>query len=303
MKEEAVRRYIKDATHIVILLALLFLLLGILTWTGVMRCNQVPAWCGIYYAIMGEPKVLIVYSGSGLGDAFELQRAMADPQRLGVHAQVVNASNIGLGNLKEYQLVIVTNAKKLSTEQIKTFINYYLQGGRIVWTGDAGTELAEGDFYAYKDELQVGDKHEIIGPWARMDANNAVRLDYMLSAEFLSTYCEAKDCTGGSPWIGRLKKTPGKEHRLIEGLSPDFPLYGDLALVRQVQGDNTKTILTVDALGVIISKDGEDLGKEFPVIITSGLGERIAYYAIPLETLADRNQFHLLGKMYYGMIQ
>ena len=63
------------------------------------------------------------------------------------------------------------------------------------------------------------------------------------------------------------------------------------------------------------SEGARNLGKNFPIIVTTGIGEKVAYYSIPPEffvsdqmpidpTTGERYSYmSLLQNMYYGMIQ
>lgn len=314
MNEESIRRYMKDVFHVVVLLALLLFLLGLLTWSGILGCSVIPGWCEVYWMFTGEPRTLIAYGDSGLGDHELLQYYMQHPQYLGLRVDSRKIDYLALGNLKQYDLVIVTEARKMSTQKMKMFVDYALEGGKLVWTGDAGAELAEGDEFIYRDDEEEGAAHEIISPWARRDldktdGNYGVFLNRLLSLDYVTNYCLEKKCTEGKePWIGMFRFDPGEDHKLVLGLDPTLQLYGDFAIVRE-RGDRLTTIvLSVDALAIITTEGGGNLGKVFPIIVTSGVGEKVVYYAVPLENYLKESQGgrysdQLLRNMYYGMIK
>ncbi|MCX6798949.1 MAG: hypothetical protein NTW59_02510, partial [Candidatus Diapherotrites archaeon] len=125
---------VKNAVRAAVLIALIFALLFVLTFTGIMKCSQLPvageAWCNVYWTIKtyatGQPRVLIVYGDDGLGnpigdsgnpvyDSGSLQSLLANPNILGVHADTMHISRVNAGNLRGYDIVIVDKARTLET--------------------------------------------------------------------------------------------------------------------------------------------------------------------------------------------
>ncbi len=320
MEEEKIRRYLNDAFHVIALFFLVAVVLGLLTWSGTIKCSAIPGWCSVYYTITGEPNILIVYGDSGLGDPIALQKAIQHPDYLGKRAEMVHLKNISPGFLKNYKLVIVTKAKKMSTEQMNLFIEYASQGGKLVWTGDAGTEPYKDDLLLLESDRNPGQEDIVIGPWARKlikdDGNYAVSLDMLLSVEFIGNYCDIKECENDLPFIGYLRKSPGDTHDLIKGLDPNFEMRGDFTLVKKRLDKVNNEVLTVDALSSIIDSKGEvkpkgtNYGDTFTVIMVSspsGLGESVVYYAIPPETFLKEGQPKqtqlFIENMYYSLIE
>ncbi len=309
MKKAAGINPLKTVMHVIILLILVGALLGLLTWSGVIRCSVIPGWCDVYWGVMnfftgGEPKVAIVTGNDGLGEPELLQRVMQDPRHgLGKRVELLYLDRVGLGNLKKYDLIIVEKARTMKTSQLKMFVDYVIQGGRLVWTGDAGAKLAEGDEPLYWDERTPGKEHVEIGPWARKDGNKMLNFDEFLSVNYITNFCEATKCKDENVWVGTFYVEPGADHPLVKGLSPTLPMYGDFAIVEQGEGVNTTRVLSVDTLANIYSKDRRDLGKNFPVIVTSGMGERIAYYAVPPEQFTKYDYYSFIENLYYGMLK
>lgn len=314
------RRTINDAFHILTLIFLVALILGILTWAGIVKCSAVPGWCSVYYFVAGEPNILIVYGDSGLGDPVVLQKAIQHPQHLGKRAEMIHLKNISPGFLKNYKLVIVDRAKKMSTEQMNLFIEYASLGGKLVWIGDSGTELTAGDLLLLESERAPESPDTPIGPWARKlikdDGNYMVSLDEFLSVEFIGNYCDIKSCENELPFIGYLRKTPGDTHSLINGLNPNFELRGNFSLVEKRLDKYNNEVLTVDSLSSIIEEQGNvnskgfNYGDTFPVIMVSspsGLGESIVYYAVPPETFLIEGQplktYLFIENMYYSLME
>jgi len=338
----AQRDLVKDATHVGILIVMLVVLLYLLTWTNVMRCRTIPGWCDVYWAVTrgGQPKILIVAGNEGLGDPYLLKDALADPNYIHVLAQVQDISTVNLGNLKNYDLVIVEKARKISTAKLKAFVDYVNGGGRLVWTGDAGTELDTDDQFLYKDERTEDDPHELIGPWARRDGENQVNFDQMISVEYLTNYCMIKRCMSSTPWQGILVTDPERQHPLVYGLKQGLSMRGDFAIVKEL-GDSISTrVLSLDWQSNIIGTGGTDYSrivadnnspstsgypdepnradynfyvpsrdykKIIPIVVTSGYGERVAYYAIPPEQFVAPEQtekyYSIIENLYIGMLK
>lgn len=315
MAETGQRDLVKDASHVLILIIMLAVLLYLLTWTSVIKCRAVPGWCDVYWAITkgGQPRVLIVTGTEGMGDPELLRQALADPNYIAVQAQLQNIDMISFGNLKNYDLVIVEKARKISTSKLKAFIDYVDQGGRLVWTGDAGTELAEEDSQLYADEATEGAKHELIGAWARKTGNEQVRFDQLISVNYVTNYCKIKSCTG-IPWQGILETDPSREHPLVYGLRQGLVLRGDFAIVKQTEESASTRVLSLNWQSDLVGTDGKDYGKIFPVIVTTGAaningvyGERVAYYSVPPEQfvspeLKDK-YYSIIENLYLGMLK
>ncbi|MBS3057206.1 MAG: hypothetical protein J4415_01100 [Candidatus Diapherotrites archaeon] len=299
------------------LIALVVALLFVATWIGLVRCSTIPFWCDAYWGIMrfpqGEPSVLIVMGDDGLGDAELLQQAMQDPSHLGVRAQIAELAYTSIGNLRKHDLVIVTHAKSISTKKLKMFADYVTTGGRLVWTGDAGTAYARDenkDVFLYEDDLDLNAAHDAFGPWARKKGDEVVRFDYVLGVKYRTNYCEVKKCENEPlTYIGKLE-APDRFHRLVNAIKPGLVLHGDFSIVEALDDATITNVLNVNYQSNLIGSDGEDYGRTFPIIIASaptGVGERVAYYAIPPENLVrpeNKEKFYsILENMYYGMLK
>ncbi len=314
---------VKTFSKILIVLVLIGVLLYILTFTGTIKCKTVPGWCNIYYSVKGKPTVAIVHGDNGLGDPFLLQQLLQNPEHAGISARTIPIETISLGNLKDYELVIVDRARKMSAEQMKMFIDYANSGGNLVWTGDAGAELENEENYLYEDERFDGNQqHVIIGPWSRKFNNKMVLLDKTLSVQFKENYCnignqsacleEQENCAG-------KLITVDSDHPLTRALRPELTLcfYGKNgpALVEPTNTGLSKTLLSVD-FGSNVNVDGENIGRTLPVIISSSelsflglnVGENVFYYAIPPELLSDsrlsdeHRYDSILGNLYFGIL-
>lgn len=326
---------IKEGKNVAILIVLIFVLLFMVTFTGIMRCSDLPvmgeAWCNVYWGIKtfatGAPKVLIVYGESGLGNPVgvgngSLEELLADPAILGVYADTLPIDSVNFGNLKGYDIIIVDRAKEIETRQLRAFIDYAMQptGGILVWTGDAGTKLGREDHYLYTQDIDPEtDVNRIIGPWARKDGDMMVSFDELLGVRTVdtnkATFCELVQCPTSNPFLaGNLITEPSGNHRLIKGLSRILPLFvfngEDFGVVETISGSNTTEVLSLD-FGAEIDAVGRDLNRSVPMIVTSGVGERVVYYALPPEYYANP-KLEAFGKgryllpienLYYGNIK
>jgi len=330
------RQTTTDLYHVLMLVVLVAALLFLLTWTGVMRCSAVPGWCDAYWLAIrgGPPKVLIVYGIEGMGDPDLLRQELASPQHAGVQAAQSRLDLVNLGNIKKYDLVIVEKARQISTAKLKMFMEYVNSGGRLVWTGDAGTQLAPGDtlLLSNEDPDLNTDKAMPINPWRRKDFDRVIGFDTFLSVGYVTTFCQIKPCSTRTPWQGLLRADPARDHPLVYGLREGLVLRGDFAIVKPLDDVPSTRVLSLDwessliaansstysqwypanytdtnwDIGVPVSNNA-NLGNSFPIIQTSGVGERVAYYAVPPEQFVapdlPEKYYSILENMYYGMIK
>lgn len=307
------------AARVLVLIILVFILLYILTWTNTLKCKSIPGWCSIYYALKGKPKVLIAYGDEGLGNPELLSQAMMRPAGLGVRPVALHIDNIKPGNLKEYDLVIVERARKMSSEKMKMFVDYASTGGNLIWTGDAGAEAESSEEYLYKDEL--GDEnapHELINPWARKAGDNAVLLNELLSVEYVCNYSNIIGPVSHETLVGNLM-TLNPENPFVYGISPSLRFYvspeTDFAVVKPIERGTSTSIMVLD-FGSKIIYEGKAYSKTMPFIVTNAkgnilgfkIGENVAYYAMPLEyfvheSLSPEHRYaSIIDRMYIGML-
>ena len=107
------RQLTKDLVHIGVLIALVAIVVFLLTWTGVMKCSVIPGWCNSYYFLVrgGTPRILIVSGETGMGDPDLLAQTLGNPTYAGIRATQGNIELVSLGNLKQYDLVIIVEAQ------------------------------------------------------------------------------------------------------------------------------------------------------------------------------------------------
>ncbi|MBT4870947.1 MAG: hypothetical protein HON47_05210 [Candidatus Diapherotrites archaeon] len=297
---------LKGVGVVVMVLVLIFILM----WGGILDCGEIPMGCELYEAVLGSPRVLIVHGDEGLGDPDTLKTILQDPQGVGVNAvDISHISRISLGNLKRYRLVIVEKARTISAEQLQMFMDYSTQSdGRLVWIGDAGTKRGSkeiqkpGDINALKDADN---------PWYRVidkgDEFKLVAFDQFLGLKFIDNYCEEVDCADKSFHVGVLNSENTGEHPLIYGatqvLNFKISKEHDFSIVQQFpNASNSNIVLSLDLGGKLQGRENE-IERYVPIIATSGLGERVAYYAYPPEYFVKDNNFGVYIKnMYYGML-
>ncbi|MBI1974084.1 hypothetical protein HYS54_04690, partial [Candidatus Micrarchaeota archaeon] len=142
----------KNLPHLIAAVILIFVLLFVLTRFGYMRCSDVPGFCGIYYSIVGTPRIAIVGGTDGMGDPEALRGLIAE--RTGRFADLIPLDQLTAGGvLDNYQVIIVDKARKIDTATLKTFSNFVSRGGKLVWIGDAGTQLGSNDLTCFKIEF------------------------------------------------------------------------------------------------------------------------------------------------------
>lgn len=305
--------YLDYALKIFGLLVLGVIVLFLLTWSGIVRCGDIPFWCDAYEAVLGEPRVLIAHGDTGLGEPEALRELLVSPETSSAIAvDMLHMDTLSLGNLKRYNLVIVEKAKKMDIEQLQMFRDYVTKnGGRLVWVGDAGTKKGEG-------EVITTDNNELNkfldNPWARAkdegDEYSTVSFDEFLGLRFVNNYCDEFSCNGGFV-VGALKPEITREHHLIYGFSPSLELEinsdRQFSIVKQFpNASNSTIVLNLDQMSTKQGKENS-IPQQIPMIATSGFGERIAYYAYPLEYFClDNNTPNacslLVKKMYSGML-
>lgn len=293
------------------IVVLIVVLLFILTWGGIVDCKQVPMWCDVYEAVLGSPRVLIVHGDSGLGDPETLKVILQDPQGVGVNAvDISHVDRISSGNLSRYKLVIVEKARKLTYDQLKMFRDYVQTGGgRLVWIGDAGVEKGSDELEDLIDMNSL--KKTVDNAWVRVKETETefevLEFDKFLGLKFVDNYCEEVDCQDNPFTIGVLNSENTASHPLIFGATSvlNFKISKEhnFSLVKQFpNASNSNVVLSLDLGGVTSGRENE-IQRYVPIIATSGMGERVAYYAYPPEWFVKDNNFFIYTKnMYYGML-
>ncbi len=134
----------ENLPHIIVVAILFFILIFSLVNFGYMRCDDIPGFCSIYYGIKGKPRVAIVHGDGAMGNPERLKNSM--PKAVGKFPAWIDIDSVKTkGLLDDYQLVVVEGPKEIPTQSLKVFTDYVQKGGRLVWVGNAGTELSEQD--------------------------------------------------------------------------------------------------------------------------------------------------------------
>lgn len=246
-----------DIYHIAILLVLLFGLWLAASWYFGCGVLPIPGACDTFWGITrfstgGKANVLIVYGDGGLGDHELLEKTLSSSASFIAPAKSLHLSQVTTGNLKNYDVVIVEEARQIASEDLRMFIDYVNAGGRLVWTGDAGTVTEKGDRLLYEYERPNGtDENRVTSPWARKTGNKVLAFDDFLSVSFVGNFCELKNCSS-VPFIGILE-APSREHDLVKAIRPDLRMYGDFSIVEIRPNSYSTTVLTVDALADIFA--------------------------------------------------
>ncbi len=316
--------YLKFGILIVLLLSLSFVLVHF----NVVSCGfYSQLGCDVYYSIIagGKPKVLIVHSDSGMGDPDYLFEVLKSP-RFGARVSIKELNLVSLPELSENQLVIVEKAKVMGIEEFRIFEDYVNRGGRLVWVGDAGTAAPETEsdknYFLQFRERKAGGSADYIGPWARKRGKSQVSFDYLIGVDFRANYCEISDCTKDEI-VGNLDVV-NAEKKHVYGLSQGLPLYGDFSIVQTNDSAYASTLAYLEYGSSLTAtpfdnyfwlKQGKlNFGKEFPYIVSSGVGGRVAYYAFPPEFVVsdkmpidkktgERVQYWaIMENMYYAML-
>lgn len=319
-----------NIVHIGILLVLLIVLLFILVFTGILSCGSVPGGCDAYYSalqalgiIKGQPVVLIAQGEAGMGDPQKLEEVLSRKEIINASVKTMSIDRLTYGNVTDYQLIIVERARKICSDKLKIFMYYVNRGGKLVWTGDAGTELCvddrsgrypQTDSYLLEKERVEGGKGKIIGPWARKDGDKQLSFDEFLGVSYIGRHCESSQCTKGE-LTGYVEIT-STQHKLAYGLSPSIPFSGDFALVQLNNQSDTRLVAVLDyGTNYVIQKPEKpwleagkrvSLERKLPFIASSGVGDRVAYYAAPIESFVSDEQPQknraIVEQLYYGML-
>src|SRR3989344_845233 len=309
-----------------VLAALLLALLFALVFFNILSCAAIhPSSCDVYYSIFsgGKPKILIVYGDSGLGDPQALEGVLRSP-RIGARVSSKHLDTVSLPNLMDSQLVIVERARKMDIKDIRMFQDYVTRGGKLVWIGDAGS-LGEREtdltYFLKYSERKEGGSADYIGPWARKSGDRQGSLDYLLGVNFRANYCEISQCKDGT-LIGHFD-IANSDKQLVYGLADSVPFYGDFSLVAINESSYQTTLAYLDYGAPLTGKPpaqnfwlrGErvDFGQSLPIIVSSGVGSRVAYYAFAPEYFVGENMpfdknneriayWGIIENLYFGML-
>lgn len=307
MAEQKQSEY-KWLVRIVFLLVIILVALFVFIWTGTIRCRSVPGGCNIYWGIMTiitgkqQPSVLILYDptdNKGLGNPELLKDLLTDRKGVAIHPSLSDIRYLNSDQLKSVSLVVVERARKISTLQLMTIRNYIAQGGRLVWIGDAGVE----EYSEKGDMLYVGVENEKKNGWVRLtDSNVIIFFNRTLGVNFVANFCDIRDCDVGDKYTGKL--VPSSDTApLVYGLKSNLPIYDNYAIVTLLEPNPVP--LKIDFGANLRDANNTGYGDIFEAIVTSN-SNRVAYYAIPPEYLAeekDKDKYYsVIYNMFDGMV-
>ncbi len=278
--------YITVIKSAIITIILVFVLIFALTYTHIVPCKSIgKSWCDVYYGIVGAPKILVVFGSDGLGNVEKLEAILNDKALFQIHPQLKHVDTIlTLSYLKNYDMVIVTQAKTLSNKQIQIFYDYVNStNGVLIWTGDSGTNLAPNE----KKASEFKDLNLPNHPWVRVVEDNKI-LDFriILSAEYINNYCTIVNCNNDlKGYVGDFIQT--EEGSFAAGIKPGTNFSGDFAVVTYIYNTSSKIDLSVDAQTNLQNTDNTKINKIIPLIIRGQIGRKVVYSAMPLEYYID----------------
>jgi hypothetical protein len=286
-----------EIKHLLVLLGLLFILLLILSWTNILPCSKLPGWCAVFYKIKGAPNILIVYGDSGMGDPIILKNLLSNrdvvPKQFGGNVILKKLDLISLDTLEQYDVVIVERARKITTAQMQIFSDYITKNprqGKLIWTGDAGTEMgADDEIYAV--QKQVWNQYDLNytietekypSPLARKTQDGRIiEMNKLLGVKYLFS----ENYGNEQKLIGTFAKALNNSY--TRGIKEGISIYSKGFVINEVYPDAT-------ILGVLEAAPRPDLNIQYErnsvPLITTNLNGRIAYYSIPPEWLFDKER-------------
>jgi len=311
---------------IVLSIIVVIVLLYVLVWSGNLRCSSVPGMCGVYWGTQSiisgrdQPSIMIAYDPydtNGIGNPLLLQSVLEDQNHLALHPTMENINYLSKEKLKGVSLVIVDKAKRLSTTKLKMFMDYVSGGGRLVWIGDAGTEIDNTtDKLLTTGDIQGNYDGNTIDGWARLDSDNyMIRFDEMLGVKYINNYCNIKKCVV-VPY--KQKKAYGVNN-IIKVLTPEqengslvptqnnpftyamtqyLNVKDNFSIVKELSSNITPLKLDYGSKLFKNSTTAVSDSSVFPLIVVSN-SNRVAYYAMPPEYLVEPTD----KKKYYSIIE
>ena len=313
---------------IIILVVLLAIFSFVIVHFNVVSCNVFTnTGCDVYYSLVsgGKPQILILHGEEGMGNPEFLFDVLRGP-KFSARVNIKSMEIISLPVLTEYQLVIVEKAKEMSNDNFKMFQEYVARGGKLIWVGDAGTtsvkEESDLNYFLTHSQRSTAGEDKFIGPWARVDGDKQVSFDYLLGVNYKGNYCNLIECRE-KELVGNIDFID-QDEELVKGLSQGLGFYGNFSVV-SINNDSYQETLAFLEHGsnllatpseeyFWLTKERNNFGKTFPLIVVSGFGGRVVYYAFPPEyVVSDKmpldkdtgepiKYWGILENMYYGML-
>jgi len=272
-----------EVPHILVLVGLLLILLVILTRYKWIHCSEVVKfgpvniptnWCQFYCENLHGPgsNIAIVYGDDGIGDPNLLYNKIQAVRPYAVPV-MIKISDFAYSGLKNFDLVIVKKARRLTPTQANAIASYMTTGGTLVWVGDSGTE-----FYISDEERQ--EALRLNGTRPGYYENYVKVLNWTNSVGFgpvLSSYLGVKfqDVQNGS---GRMSvQRIDKYNLLTSGLADEitFERPGKFA---RVTFDQSRAFMAAK----LVSSDGNE---SYPAIVETRNVRKLVsvYFAFPPE--------------------
>jgi hypothetical protein len=273
-----------------ILLLLIVASIYLATKYGFIHCSILPHWCSLYSKmntmIYGRvyPSVLLLYGDNGMGDPHLVERYIRNVCRY--HIRAVPVSSVSLGNLQNYDVVIVEHARYLTAEQLASLWDFAAKGGRLVLIGDVGVDGPKDEFLTWKD-LGEENKQGIVNRWDRKKPDGTI-VDFGSSVLGLR-YLGVSGKKGGLTGMVYFN-----EDMLTDGLPRSLELRSPFTATEIT---NKSVFGPITVAGVINdTKEVNGVKPPFPAVIR--IGYRIIYVAYPPE---EAGEDHML--LYFNLCE
>ncbi len=275
------KEQIEMGINVGILLLLIGASLYLATKYGFIHCSVIPHWCSIYSSINSKlygriyPSVLLLYGDKGLGDPHIVENYIRNVCKYHIRSAPVSA--VSLGNLQNYDVVIVEHARYLTAEQLASLWDFAAKGGRLVLIWDVGVDGPENEFLTWKD-LGEENREGIVNRWDRKKEDGTV-VDFgssVLGLKYLGVSGEENDLSG-VVYFNRDMMT--------EGLPKSLDLRGKFVATR-ITNSSVFGPLTVAG---VIDDTGEVNGVKPPFPAVVRIGYRVVYIAYPPEGAGDKH--------------
>jgi len=283
---------LRELPHVLVLIILILVLLVVLTKFQVVHCSQIPGnWCEIYCTqIMRSKSTVALISGDeGIGDPRSLKNLL-EKTRVYTPVTPIQASALTQGTLKNFDLVIIERAKRMSTLQVRAIEDFVNRGGTLILIGDAASE-------------QYVDRYDLL--WAA-GQNTSFYQDLVLrgvtpesqewkdawkSVEYSEWYDYLLRANTTRIGFGRLSSVVAAEFDRTENVSGNVTLDGvflNHMVYRGIVGEypidiNNFAVVTMNPSAVTLIAMLNKDGKDYPAIFETKYAGRILYFAFPLE--------------------
>ncbi len=265
----------KELPHLIVLAILVFILLFVVTKFKWVHCSQVPGnWCSIYCSVGGNSRVAIIKGEGGIGDPDEFTRQITR-SRIYTYAESIPMEQLSYGVLKNYELVIVEGAKRITPLQVNALEDYASSGGSLLWIGDSGTEhyLSSSDLQdaLNRNETSPGYYEEVL---KRINQTKGfgTTISQLLQVNYHETV-KGQNLT---------LKIISKDHPITKGLVTEFPISAsEVAIVNPNSASSS-------IIAYVYGNDKCTRQKPCPAIIANRFVGPIAYFAFPLEEAGSR---------------